>query len=109
MKKFKFLAIALMFGTMSLFANTINNPEVSKDEIRKQIVELVESSNANLSTEAYVDLTFTFSTEGEIVVLQVNSADREVLSFIRENLNYKKIENPGKVNRKYTMSITIKK
>ena len=43
MNKFKLLAIAFVFGTASLFANSINNPEVSGDEIRAQINELINA------------------------------------------------------------------
>lgn len=108
MNKFRLLAIALVFGTTSLFASTIITPDVSKDEIRKQIVELVENSNNAIENQVLVNVTFTFSTEGEIVVLKVNSTDKQVLSFIRENLNSKTLDNPGKANRRYTMAINIK-
>ena len=41
MNKYKLLAIALLIGTLSLFAND-KRPNVSKDEIVKQIIELVQ-------------------------------------------------------------------
>jgi len=107
MNKFRLLAIALVFGTMSLFANNVTSPEVSKDEIRAQIIELVQHSPNTIENEVAVHVTFTFSSEGEIIVKKVNSRDKDVLAFIRENLNSKKLENPGKANRNYTMSIVI--
>ncbi|SNR54122.1 hypothetical protein [Lutibacter flavus] len=108
MNKFKLLAIVLMMGVTSLFASSNINPDISKDEIRKQIIELVQDSSTSLETQTFVKVTFTFNTEGEIVVLKVSSRDKEILTFIRENLNSKKLENPGKVNRHYTMGIDIK-
>ncbi|REE83457.1 hypothetical protein BX611_0748 [Lutibacter oceani] len=108
MNKFKLLVVALLLGTTSLFANTIINPEISKDEIRKQIVELVQNSENTFENQITVHVTFTFSSEGEIVVLKVNSTDKKVLSFIRETLNSKKLENPGKTHKHYTMAINIK-
>ena len=107
MNKFRLLAIALVFGTTSLFASTIITPDVSKDEIRAQIIELVENSETIIENQVVVHVTFTFSTSGEIVVLKVNSTDKQVLTFIRENLNSKSLENPGKANRHYTMAIII--
>jgi len=107
MNKFRLLAIALVFGTMSLFANSIPTSEVSKDEIRAQIIELVENSQNTIESEVTVKVTFTFSSEGEIVVKKVGSTDKDVLAFIRENINSKKLENPGKVNKNYTMPIVI--
>ncbi|SDW19398.1 hypothetical protein SAMN05444411_101255 [Lutibacter oricola] len=105
MNKFKLLALALVLGTTSLFASI--NPEVSKEEIRKQIVELVQDFQSTIDNQD-VKVTFTFSTEGEIVVLKVASSDKDVLSFVRKNLNGKVLQNPGKVNRHYTMPIRIK-
>ena len=107
MNKFRLLAIALVFGTTSLFASTIITPDVSKDEIRAQIIELVENSETIIENQVVVHVTFTFSTSGEIVVLKVNSTDKQVLTFIRENLNSKSLENPGKANIHYTMAIII--
>ena len=108
MNKFRLVAIALVFGTTSLFASTIITPDVSKDEIRAQIIELVENSETIIENQVVVHVTFTFSTSGEIVVLKVNSTDKKVLSFIRETLNNKKLENPGKTYRHYTMAINVK-
>lgn len=108
MNKFKLMAIALVFGTASLFANTVSNPEISGDEIRNQIIELIDNVNDNLEIRASVNVTFSFNSEGEIVVLKVGSKDKDVLNFIRENMNGKTIENPGKQKKKYNMVITIK-
>ncbi len=108
MNKFKLMAIALVLGTTSLFANNIVNPEISKDEIRKQIVELVQDSNHTINAKIEVKVTFTFSSEGEIVILKVNSTDSAVLTFVRENLNGKVLAKPGKAHKHYTMPIVIK-
>ena len=107
MNKFKLMAIALVFGVSSLFANNIINPEVSKDDIRQQIVELVQHSTNSIDNQVTVNVTFTFSTSGEIIVKKVDSRDAEVLTFIRENINSKILVNPGRANRNYTMPIVI--
>ena len=107
MNKFKLLVITLVLGTTTLFASTSNNPEISKDDIRKQIIELVQSSDITLDNQVTVNVTFTFSSEGELVVLKVNSTDKEVLNFIRETLNAKKLENPGKAYKHYTLAINV--
>jgi hypothetical protein len=108
MNKFKLMAIALVVGTMSLFASNVVNPDVSKDEIKKQIVELVNSVENNFTQETTVKLTFTFSTKGEIVVLGINSKDKKVISFVQENINHKIIKNPGKQYKHYKMPFVIK-
>lgn len=108
MNKFRLLAIALVFGTASLFANNEINPDISKDEIRNQIIELVADSQVSIDVDIVVNVTFTFSSEGEIVILNVDSKDEAILDFLRATMNSKKLENPGKVNRHYTMPISLK-
>ncbi|RXP64531.1 hypothetical protein EC396_00720 [Lutibacter sp. HS1-25] len=108
MNKFKLLAIAFVFATTTIFANSISNPGISGDEIRKQIIELVDASNSDFNAPISANITFSFSSEGEIIVLKVESIDKDVLTFIRENVNGKVLANPGKVKKTYEMKITIK-
>jgi len=41
------------------------------------------------------------------VVLGVDSKNSDVLKYIRKNLNYKKIENPGERDKLYTMPLKL--
>ena len=107
MRKFKLLALALVIGTASLFATTVE--DVSKDEIRTQIVELLQTPDFDVNSEMTVNISFTFSSEGEVVVLGVDSKNRNILNYVRENLNYKKIQNPGERDKLYTMPLKIAK
>jgi len=107
MKKFKLMAIALVMGTASLFATSNVNPVGSVEEIREQITELVDAVHINFDENKTVDLIFTFSSAGEIVVLDIDSNDREVIKFIRRNVNYKKIDNPGVKDLIYTVRLRI--
>lgn len=108
MKKFKLLALALIIGTAGLFASNIENPEPTKNEIREQVVEFLQSPNFIVENEITVNLKFTFSSAGEIVVLCAGCKDPDVINYICENLNYKKFKNPGKKDKIYTMPLTIK-
>ena len=107
MKKFKLLALSLVIGTASLFATTVE--DVSKDEIRSQIVELLQTPDFGIVSEMTVNISFTFSSEGEVVVLGVDSKNRNILNYVRENLNYKKIQNPGEKDKLYTMPLKVAK
>jgi hypothetical protein len=102
------MALALVIGTASLSATNVD-PDVPKDEIRSQIVKLLKSPDFVVYSEITVNITFTFSSEGEIVVLNVDSRNHNVLNFIRKNLNYKKLENPGVRDKLYTMPLKIAK
>lgn len=107
MKKVQLLLVAFALGTMSLFANNVETPTVSKEEIRQQIVELIQSTDMSFDQDSSVNISFTFNTSGEIVVLKVDSMNKEVLNFVRKNLNGVKLENPGKVGREYTMPLSV--
>ena len=107
MKKFKLMAIALVMGTTSLFASSIVNPVGSIEEIHEQIIELIDNVNVDFDENKSVDLIFTFSSAGEIVVLDIDSNDREVIKFIRRHVNYKKIDNPGVQDLIYTVTLKI--
>jgi hypothetical protein len=106
MKKLMLLALALVIGTASLFAANVN-PDDSKKDMRAQIVKLLDAPS--YATEKVIDvaITFTFSSEGEIVVLKVDAWDGEVLNYVRRNLNYKKIQNPGIKDKLYSMSLKV--
>tara|TARA_R110001583_G_scaffold137891_1_gene289447 strand:- start:838 stop:1173 length:336 start_codon:yes stop_codon:yes gene_type:complete len=108
MKNFKLVALAFVIGTSSLFAFDAEGLDLSKNKIRNQIEKLLTVANIAVEKEMTVDLTFTFSSNGEIVVLNVNSRDPEVLEFIRKNLNYHKIENPGERDKIYSMPLNLK-
>lgn len=109
MRKFKLLALALVIGTASLFAANAADSDVPKEEIRSQIIELLTAPDFLISREMTVNITFTFSSEGEIVVLNVDSKNHDVLNFIRKNLNYQKIDNPGERDKIYSMPLKIAK
>ena len=108
MKKFKLLALALIIGTSSLFATNTSKLDSPEKTIRSEIIELLKSSDFKIQKELNITLTFTFSSEGEIVVLHVNSKNPEVLNYIRKNLNYHKIPNPGERDKLYTMPLKMK-
>ena len=107
MKKFKLLALALLIGTASVFAVNVDDPTEANKKIRSQIVDLLETPEFVVEEDVSVALTFTFSSQGELVILKVNSSDRNILNYVRENLNYKKVQNPGTRDKIYTMPLKV--
>jgi hypothetical protein len=107
MKKLKLFAFALFIGTTTLFANYVN-PDDSTKEMRNQIAALMDAPNFDIDQEITVTITFTFSSAGEIVVLNVDSKNAEVLNYVRKNLNQKVISNPGEKLKHYTMPLTLR-
>lgn len=108
MKKFKLLALALVISTAGLFAANTETPDVSKKELRNQIVNLLQSPDFIVEEDMTVTLKFTFSSEGEIVILCPGCKNQDIVKFIRENLNYKKFETPGERDKVYAIPLTIK-
>ena len=106
MRKLKFLTLALLFSMTSLFAS--ERTDNLNADIRTQIVELLDNAKFEIEEDYKMDFTFTFNSNGEIVVLNVNSNSKEIKDFIRKNVNSKKILNPGIKNEKYTMPIYVK-
>ena len=108
MKKLALLTLTVLISTTGLFAMDISPLESAKD-VRSQIVQLLDNPEFAAERDFSVEVKFTFSSEGEIVVLDVNSTRKDVLEYIREHINYQKLENPGVRNRIYTMPLTIEK
>jgi transposase len=107
MRKFKLLALALVIGTASVFATNGDDPKEANKKIRNQIVNLLQDADFIVENETTVNLTFTFSSQGEIIVLKVDSRDKNILNFVRENLNYKKVNYPGERDKLYTMPLKV--
>jgi len=107
MRKFKLLALAFVIGTASLFALNIDKPENPTKEIRNEIVKLLQSPDFEIEYDRTVILKFTFNSEGEIVVICAGCKDREIVDYIRENLNYKKFNSPGERDKMYSVPLTL--
>jgi len=107
MKKIMLMALALVIGTTTLFATNVN-PNESTKNMRNEIVALMDAPNFNISQETTVTITFTFSSAGEIIVLNVDTKDKDILNYVRENLNQKVISIPGEKYKQYTMPLTLR-
>jgi len=108
MKKLILLALALMISSASLFASNENEPIEVNKELRNQIVKLLQTPDFTIEKEMNVILTFTFSSEGEIIVLCAGCKHKDIVNYIRKNLNHKKFENPGEHNKIYKMPLKIR-
>lgn len=106
MRTLKLTLVALLIGTTTLLAST-TNPDPAKAELRSQIAELLAAPDFAIDDEVTVTIEFTFSTEGEVVVLNIDTYNKEVINFVRENLNYKKIDNPGTPNKLYLVPLKL--
>jgi len=109
MRKLKLLAFAFVFGTATMFATTGEPDVTTNNQIRNEIVQLLDAPDFVVEDDMNIHVTFTFNSEGQIVVLEVNSKNEGVLDYIRENVNGRHIQHPGEQNKHYTMPIKIEK
>lgn len=107
MKKLILLAIALVIGSANMQANE-GEPDVTKEEIRNQIVNLLDSPSHYFEKTTEVKIDFTFDSEGRIIIVKIDTNDYEVKDFFRENLNFKKLHKPGNKLRKYDIIIKLR-
>lgn len=107
MRKFKLLALALLIGGVGMFASNIEDPEIPAKQIRSQIIEMLQEPGFTVARDIEVVIKFTFSSEGEIVVLCPGCENRDVKNYIRKYLNYRKFKNPGVRDKIYTMPLKI--
>ena len=107
MKKFMLLSLALVIGTASLFAKN-GEPVVSGEELKTQIIKLLENPHVYFEKEMDIEMTFTFTPDCKIVVIKLNSKDNYIKNYIRKNLNMKKFKNPGKRDKLYSISLKLK-
>jgi len=108
MRKFKLLALAFVIGTASLFAFSTNDIGGPEKEIRNQIITLLETPDFEIEQDMSVIIKFTFNSEGQIIVLCAGCKDKEIVDYIRKNLNQKKFATPGEINKIYRIPFTIK-
>ncbi|WP_299711462.1 hypothetical protein [uncultured Tenacibaculum sp.] len=95
MKSIKLLLVVIAFASSSMtFATnpTLDNKKISV-ELSQQIQSLLTNPEFEVQKSMNVTVKFTVNDNNEIVVLSVNSYSnvKQISSFIKERLNYKKL------------------
>lgn len=108
MKKIKFLALAFVIATSSLFATEIV-PDIPVKEIRTQINELLPSPDFSIETNQTINVYYRFDDTGRLYVMWVESNDKEVLKYVRENMHDKLVEINDDYDKVFKMELNLKK
>lgn len=108
MKKLALFIVTFAIGVASLFATNTNNLKNPTKELRNEIIQLLQNPDFALEKDVTVTIKFTFSSEGEMVVLCPGCKDKELKQFISTKLNYKKFEHFGVKDKIYRMPLTFK-
>ncbi|WP_128755225.1 hypothetical protein [Aquimarina sediminis] len=114
MKELTVLVFVLVLGASQLFAINSKPEKDSNPQLRDQIAVLLEKPQIKLleqEQQLRAKIEFTINTEGEIVVLNVDSKRQVIESYIKSRLNYKKIKVKASdiKNRVYQISLKIEK
>lgn len=108
MKKIKFMALAFVIATSSLFATEIV-PDVPVKEIRTQINDLLPTPDFNIDTNHTVNVYYRFDGTGRLYVLWVESYDKQVQNYVRENMHEKLVEINDDYDKVFKMELNLKK
>jgi len=108
MKNLKLIALsfALLVGSFSFASSTSID---TKEELRKQIITILNKADIELTTDELIaEVSFTLNENSELVIISVSSDHQILDSYIKNHLNYKKVNvdalNVGKI---YKMPLRI--
>ena len=97
-----------MLGTTSLFATTTYGlRDIPVKQIGSQISSLFTTPDFPIEEDLNITVLFTFDSAGKIVVLKVDSLNEDVINYVSESMNQKKIATPGERNRIFTLPLKI--
>lgn len=109
MKKLFALVFVMMFSVSSFANERTPNPKEAREEIRTKVAQLLGKTNFSVDTEVISVVDFLINRRGEIVILDIVSTSPNVYDFIKNKLNYKKLQrNLGNTSKVYRMPIRIR-
>lgn len=106
MKYFKILTVTLVFITFcSQFS--IAKPQVDpSSDLRFIITDMLKEPDLKITLDENVRISFFVTMEGEVVVLKTDARNETLDGFIKERLNYHKIDVKNlELNRIYQMKV----
>ena len=91
MKKLIVCILITVFGTAMTFGSD-PKVETTQKQLRNEIVKLLDAPKFNLEKEeTLAQIKFTLNSKREIVVLSVESDNKQVDAYVKNELNYRKI------------------
>lgn len=111
LKSFTLVALFLFASTFSGFANN-TEPNNTNNALRAKIVTLIgDKIPVEFKTKTIkAALSFIINNNNEVVVIAVDSSNKNLDSYIKTKLNYKKIAVSGaKKGEVYTLPLRVNK
>lgn len=98
--KILFLALAIGFSSAALATNGDEPKKVHPDSVTQEIQQLLKDPGMVIEEDLTANVLFTLNKDGEVVVLSVDSDNDMVEDFVKQRLNYKKLNSQLPVNIK---------
>lgn len=100
------LVVTLTFSTM-LSANT-EAKDAEASAITTEVFKRLEHPKFLLENDVLVHVTLTLNKNNELVVLTVDSENEEIVNYIKDRLNYKKVAvNIFNKGRNYSVPVRL--
>ena len=113
MKNLKTIITVIVLSLSTAFSTTATEKEPSKinKELRTEIASLLgDKIPIEIKKESSAEISFIVNKNNELVIISVDSKISEMNSFVKNKLNYKKLNVKGiKKGEIYRMPIKIKK
>jgi hypothetical protein len=109
MKSLKLFALVLALFTINIAAANAD-PIKPTDELRAEIVDIMGTNylDALQADEASVEVLFTVNSKRELIVLSIESEDKEAVRYFKNKLNYKKVDHtPSKPGEIYLLPVKM--
>lgn len=92
MKNLKIYLVAMLLSFGISASATTSTSEKDHKDVTTQIAELLKNPGINVEKEVMAKVTFIVNSDNELVVINVDTKDRNVDAFIKSRLNYQKID-----------------
>lgn len=100
------LAVALLVGTAVYATNPVVK-KINKIDATQEIAQMLQNPDFELPHDTKAQVTLRVNKEGELVVLDVDTESTLVESFIKNRLNYQKLENSLEQGKDYMLPVVI--
>ena len=107
MKKVKVILVALTLMLGTLFTTAATTTNELKTPFSAEIENLLDDNDLLLGVDVFATITFVVNTEGEIVLLDVDTDNQLVKQLINERLSYYKVKAKMQKGKEYKVPVRI--
>lgn len=108
MKSIKMLLLVLAITFTSVLSANTNPTHAEPNGLTKEIGTLLKNPKFRVAEDLVANVTFTLNKDKEIVVLNVDTESKMLEGYIKDRLNYNKLDIPlDSVNQTYQVPVRI--